>query len=127
MVIRNLALAASAAALVVSLGASAAQAWSARTNLLAFSHAVALPGVTLAAGTYAFEVLSPSGAYDVVKVSDVKGRSHFLGFTRSVERPRSLGRAAAVRFGERPAGTPPPIDVWYPEGSGRGHQFIYAD
>jgi hypothetical protein len=96
-----------------------------RLNYLTFSGTVALPGVTLPGGTYIFEVVVPGGAGDVVSVSNRDGRHIFLAFTRSVERPRALRASDSVKFGEAPAGTPPPIAVWYPVGGSKGHQFIY--
>src|ERR1700682_3334362 len=39
-----------------------------RLTYLPFSQPVALPGVTLAAGTYAFELATPNGPNDIVAV-----------------------------------------------------------
>jgi hypothetical protein len=30
-----------------------------------------------------------------------------------------------LTFAEAPAGTPPPVAAWYPNGDQMGHQFIY--
>ena len=128
MVNRRWVLAALAAALVTAAGASVPQAWGrSRLDYLTFSGAVALPGATLPAGTYIFEVIVPGGAGEVVRVSSRDGRGYFMGFTRTVERPRSVGATSAVRFGEAPAGTAPHITIWFPGGSSRGHQFIYPE
>lgn len=115
-----------AAAVVACLGAAATHAWSTpRLNYLTFSGTVALPGVLLPAGTYAFEVLVPSGSADVVRVATRDGQHRFLGLTRRVERPHPARSAPAIVFGEAPAGVPPPINVWYPIGGSAGHQFLY--
>src|SRR5687768_207317 len=106
---RNWALTAVAVALLTA-GISTTTAWSnPRLNHLTFNGAVALPGVTLPAGTYVFEVVGNSS--DVVRVSSKQGRHYFLGFTQRIERPA----------GERSQ----PIAAWYPIGSSRGHRFLY--
>ena len=122
---RNWALTAVAVALM-TVGLSTASAWSnPRLNYLTFNGAVALPGVSLPAGTYVFEVVTANAAGPVVRVSSKAGRHYFMGFTQVVERPRGGRTTQLVQFGEAPAGTPPPIAEWYPIGSSRGHRFMY--
>jgi hypothetical protein len=122
---RKWALAVAAAALM-AVSAVSAHAWtSTRVQYLTFSGAVALPGVTLPAGTYMFEVVSPQGAGDIVGVSSRDGKRYFLAFTRDVVRPHALKPSRNVTFAEAPAGTPPPITAWYPSGKQRGHEFVY--
>jgi len=110
------------AAVVVSTASQASPPLSV-TNNLTFGSAVALPGITLPAGTYVFErdvnVNSP-----IVRVKSPNlQRLMFLGFTTPVTRPR--GFKAPVSFGEAEAGDPIPIVAWYPVGSDRGYQFQY--
>lgn len=95
------------------------------TNYLTFSGPVALPGVTLGAGTYIFERAVPTNA-DIVVVRD-EGRSkvYFLGFTDRADRPAGMRDDQAVIIGEARRGSPPPITAWYPVGEPRGHRFIY--
>jgi hypothetical protein len=120
---RNWALAGVAVALM-TVGLSTTTAWSnPRVNHLTFNGAVALPGVTLPAGTYVFEVVGASG--DVVRVSSKQGRHYFMGFTQRIERPAARGPLPIATLGEAPAGMPQPIEVWYPIGSLRGHRFLY--
>jgi hypothetical protein len=112
------------AAALLTAGISTTTAWSnPRLNYLTFSGAVALPGVTLPAGTYVFEVVGNGG--DVVRVSSKQGRPYFMGFTRRVDRPLGRRDVPIATFGEAPAGTPPPITAWHPSGSSRGHLFVY--
>ena len=127
MINRKWARAALAAALVTG-GISAGHAWgSSRMNELTFSGSVSLPDAVLPPGTYTFEVLVPGGGHDVVQVRSRTGRAYFLGFTRTVDRPRGARQSSAIAFGEARGGTPPPINVWYPNGLNRGHQFIYPE
>ncbi len=94
-------------------------------NHVTFSQPVMLPGVTLPAGTYTFE-LGPAGAHpDIVRVSGRMGRHHFLGFTRPVPRPRALPKNRIVEFREQVPGVPPSIAVWYPTYAPSGQAFVY--
>ena len=52
-------------------------------------------------------------------------RPYYMGFTRTVSRPRSLARDRAIVLGEAPAGAPRPIAAWFPTDGGDGHEFIY--
>jgi len=93
------------------------------TNNLTFGSTVALPGVTLPAGTYVFE----RDIMDNTRIVRVKSANYqkllFVGFTIAVKRPPGL--RAPVSFGEAVAGEPIPIVAWYPVGSDQGHQFLY--
>jgi len=94
-------------------------------NHVTFSQPVKLPGVTLPAGTYEFE-LGPAGTHrDIVRVSSRGGQPYFLGFTREVPRPRNLPSTRVMEFGEAAPGAPAPIAIWYPLNSSSGHAFVY--
>ena len=92
-------------------------------NNLTFGSRVALPGVTLPAGTYVFE-RDVNANSRIVRVRSTNYQQLlFVGFTTPVTRPR--GFRAAVSFGEVERGQPLPIVAWYPIGSNRGYQFLY--
>jgi hypothetical protein len=94
-------------------------------NNLTFSHAVALPGVTLPAGRYVFEA-GPEGTNpNIVRVlSPNYQKLLYQGFT--VPRHRRFDAAPTVlTFGEPRDGAAPPILVWYPVGTNSGHEFMY--
>jgi hypothetical protein len=116
---------------VVLLGALATSASGAmidsrRTTYFTFSGSVQMPGVVLPAGTYVFEVANPEGQSDIVRVlSRDRKTLYLMRFTRFVHRPSSGNLKATVSLGETPAGTPPPVTVWYPQSETRGRQFIY--
>ncbi len=95
--------------------------------LLTFSRPVSLPGVSLAAGTYVFEVANPDTSSDVVRVRSKEDYRHvyFTGFTRRVDRPKGLRADRPVVLGEPAAGMSPPILAWFPEGAATGRQFVY--
>jgi len=99
-----------------------------RTTYLTFSRPVRLPGVTLSAGTYVFELADPINAPGVVHVASRDRRTgYFMGFTHAAERPRGLRLDASVSLGESAAGVAPPITAWWPTGERTGRQFIYSD
>jgi hypothetical protein len=106
--------------------AASAHAWgSTQTNYLTFSGAVALPGVTLAPGTYIFRLPSDTDRNVVQVLSRDSSRVYFMGMTRPVERPNG-NRDRAVTLGEASPGQAPPIRAWFPVGRRDGHGFIYA-
>ena len=91
---RHIATLASVVAVAGVLAVSSSQAASiaeplTMTNNLTFSKAVALPGVTLAAGTYVFES-GPGGTNpNIVRVlSQNRQKQFYLGFTVPQIRPR---------------------------------------
>jgi hypothetical protein len=105
--------------------ASVARGDVSHVNYLTFSAPFALPGVSLPAGTYAFEVEVP-GSYDVVRVKSRDNQHLYLTvFTRRVERPSGPRANTPIVFAEVPAGTTPPIKAWFPIGQSVGHEFIY--
>jgi hypothetical protein len=79
-------------AILMGLMATSGYAVSAsRTTYLTFSGPVALPGVTLPAGTYTFERANPDGDVHVVRVSSRDQRTvYLLAFTHLIERPDGL-------------------------------------
>jgi hypothetical protein len=96
-----------------------------RTTYFTFTHAVQIPGASLPAGTYVFELATPN-APDVVRVRNKEYTKVYLtAFTRLVERPHSKKLDATIVFSENAAGTPRAIKVWYPEDESTGRQFIY--
>lgn len=111
-----------AVAVVVGV-AGTVHGWSGQRDTINFGGAVALPGTVLPAGEYKFEVMR--GSPDLIRVSRASdNRPYYLGFTRSVPRPHSLGDHAIV-LGEALPGTPRPIARWFPVGGGDGHEFAY--
>ena len=114
------------AAAALTCVAAAAQAFGySHENKLTFTRPVGLPGVVLPAGTYSFDVASPA-ALDVVVVRGAdRGKVFYMGFTRTVARPRNMSSSIPVAFGEASANEAPPIAAWYEIGSTTGHEFLY--
>ena len=108
--------------------ATSAGAWEPTNRLtyLTFSRPVALPGATLQAGTYAFEILNSNGGHDVVTVRD-KARYHvyFMGLTNPIDRPAGMDPERRLLLGEAKAGEPPRILAWFPRDVQQGREFVY--
>jgi hypothetical protein len=95
-----------------------------RTTYLTFSRSVALPGVTLAAGTYIFEL--PADDPSIVRVSSRdRLRVFFTAFTKIVDRPRGVKWDQQVTLGETQHGEAPSIQAWYLSLEESGREFIY--
>lgn len=111
------------ASLVLASFAIAASSMAAnigRLEYLTISRAAALPGVVLAPGTYAFEVVQ--GHADLVRVTDrATNRVLYTGFTDVLRRPD--GNMDRLTVGEAPKGEPVPIHAWFPKGSRSGNGF----
>ncbi len=116
--------------LVIAAGTVATLSASVRSNRvehLTFSGPVGLPGVTLARGTYTFEVANAEASADIIRVRNrATDEVVFLGFTYRVERPKGMADNRSVMLGEAPRGVAPPILGWYPGGDITGHQFLYG-
>jgi hypothetical protein len=113
----------------IILAAASGHAWQPMNGLtyLTFNRAVALPGVTLSAGTYAFEIANPTGGADVVTVRDRSRRQvYYSGLTHEFDRAGANARDGAIVFGEAAANQPVPIVAWFPSSGAHGRQFLYA-
>ncbi len=97
-----------------------------RTTHFTFRTTVALPGATLAPGSYIFEVLNPDSSADIVRVmSRDRTKTYALQFTRFVHRPSGGDLKSTISLGEAPSGTPQPIKTWFPESETTGREFLY--
>jgi hypothetical protein len=94
-----------------------------RTTYLTFSRSFALPGVTLPAGRYTFEL--PANDASVVRVSRRDGSGVFMGFTHIVDRPRGVNSNQFITLGEARRGESQPILAWYFVEEQGGREFIY--
>ena len=125
---RRIALAALALALVAVFAAPSMHAGATLSNVnrVTFNHSVALPGVILLPGSYAFEAGALGMSPNVVRVTSPDYRKlYFVGLTQRVARPANMAPNEVVSLGESPIGQPSPIRAWYPIGSQSGHEFLY--
>ncbi len=94
-------------------------------TFLTFSGPVELPGITLPAGRYLFRLAdSPSNRNIVQVLSEDEQKMHATILAISAERLQPSDETV-VTFGERPAGTPPAVKLWFYPGDTIGHEFVY--
>jgi hypothetical protein len=95
-------------------------------NRVTFNRPVALPGVVLLPGSYAFEAGALGMNPNIVRVTSSDNQNlYFVGFTTRVARPANMAASEIVSLGEAAIGQPTPIRAWYPIGSSTGHEFRY--
>jgi hypothetical protein len=93
---------------------------------LTFSAPFALPGVSLPAGTYAFELLNNQGVLKAVRVTSKDGlRVYLTALTLTVSRPIGQPKDRLISFAEVETGRTPVVQAWYPKDDSVGHEFIY--
>ena len=113
------------AALVCSLSAPAAASFADRDTRFTFSKPIALPGVTLPAGTYTFRLVDPTTGGKVVQILDESGtRSYAMLLSIPAARP-DVPKKPEVSFMETAADMPAAVKTWWQEGSTVGHEFVY--
>ena len=118
---------ASVLVVLVHLMASGADAFTSdKRTYFTFNQSVALPGVTLPAGTYMFRLADPDTSRRVIQVSDKDGRqSYALLLTMPAYRV-DAAKDSEIRFLETAAGAPRAINAWWYVGDNTGYQFIYS-
>lgn len=116
------------AAVALMLGASAASA-SPTDHLtrFTFNQPIAVPGVTLPAGTYIFKLADPTIERKIVQVLDADG-SHSLLMLQATPRfrPHETGRPSLTLL-ETVEGMPAAIETWWPAGATIGFEFLYPE
>jgi hypothetical protein len=107
-------------------GASAFTNTSDKRTFFTFSQPVALPGVTLPAGTYMFRLADDTTTRKVIQVTNRQGTESFaMLHTMPVYRP-DAPRDPEVRFMETASGAPIAVRAWWQEGERTGYGFIYS-
>jgi len=96
-----------------------------RRTFFTFNQPVALPGVTLPAGTYIFRILDTDSGRRVVQVLSADGnRSCAILTSVPVER-RAAPDRPEIEFMETAAGMPAAVRTWWLAGVPRGYGFVY--
>ena len=118
---------ASVLVVLVHVMASGADAFTSdKRTYFTFNQSVALPGVTLPAGTYMFRLADPDTSRRVIQVSDKNGtQSYALLLTMPAYRT-DAAKDSEIRFLETAAGAPRAINAWWYVGDNTGYQFIYS-
>jgi hypothetical protein len=124
MLRRALILLALAVAVCVTGTPATAQGTYNQRTYFTFSGPVALPGLTLPAGKYIFEVADASDRH-LVQVLSADGHTMYATvFAISAQRLVPTAKPE-IRFLETPAGMAPAIAAWWYPGRVIGHEFLY--
>lgn len=115
-------------AAILAFGISAAPAhadeWN-KLTYLTFSSPVALPGVSLPAGTYRFELMDPDMSRRVIRVSSQDGSKTYGIFLSISDQRMEPANDPVVLFREMPAGLPQAVRAWFYPGETHGYEFVY--
>jgi hypothetical protein len=106
--------------------AADADEWNDRTTLT-FSAPVMVPGATLPAGTYIFELADARGNRHLVRI-----RSQATNDVSATVQAVPIRRAEAsgdtiLQFNPTDTGAAPAIKAWFYPGSRYGHEFVYPE
>jgi len=118
-------IACSAAVLALGLATAAhADEWN-KLTYLTFSGPVSMPGITLPAGSYRFELIDPDTTRRVIRVSDKDGSKSYGIFLSVSDRKLEPSDDPVVMFRETPSGLPQAIRAWFYPGETFGYEFVY--
>jgi hypothetical protein len=113
------------AAVMCAAGTPAAAMTFDKQTRFTFSQPVALPGITLPAGTYVFRLAAPYTERKVIQVTDSAGRESYAMLltvpTTRYNRPLDT----EIQFMETGAGMPAAVKAWFYVGETIGYEFIY--
>ena len=104
--------------------AAHADEWN-KLTYLTFSGPVNMPGITLPAGTYRFELMDPDSTRRVIRVSDKEGTKNYGIFLSISDQKAEPSDNPVVMFKETPAGSPQAIQSWFYPGETHGYEFVY--
>lgn len=118
------AIAITAAALCLSLPARADEAN--KLTYVIFSKSVQLPGVTLPAGRYRFELADVVDSRRVIKVQSEDGKKQLAMLLTVQNELRDAPKDTVVLFRETAQGEPDAIRSWNYPGERIGYEMIYS-
>jgi len=94
-------------------------------TLFTFNQPIALPGMTLPAGTYTFRVADPTTSGKVVQILNGSGTQSFAMLLSIPAYRADAAEEPEISFMETASGMPAAVKIWWQEGSTRGYEFIY--
>ena len=114
-----------ATALVLCVAAPARADESDKLTYLTFSKSVQLPGVTLPAGRYRFQLADTQESRRVIKVQSEDGKKQLAMLLTMSNQLRDIPKDAVVMFSETAQGQPDAVKSWNYPGERIGYEFIY--
>jgi len=112
--------------LVCALASGANAFTSDKRTYFTFNQPVALPGMTLPAGTYMFRIANTETSRNVIQVANKQGtESYALLNTVQATRP-DAPKDSEIRFLETAAGAPAAVGTYWYMGERTGYEFVYS-
>jgi hypothetical protein len=98
--------------------------WNKKTSVT-FDQPVEVPGTTLPAGTYTFQLMDSASDRHIVEVFNADG-SHLITTILAINdyRLQPTGKTV-MTFSERPADSPDALRAWFYPGDNFGQEFVY--
>lgn len=97
-----------------------------KLTYMTFSAPVQVPGVTLPAGTYRFQMADiETGSAHAVQIFSQDGTKLYTTFLAIPAEMRDTPDKTVVMFAERPAGAPQAVKEWFYPGNSIGEEFVY--
>jgi hypothetical protein len=97
-----------------------------KLTLLTFSKPVQLPGITLPAGRYRFQLADVTESRRVVKIQSEDGKKQFGMLLTLQNQLRDIPKDALVLFNETATGQPEAVRSWNYPGERIGYEFVYS-
>jgi LPXTG-motif cell wall-anchored protein len=96
-----------------------------KKTVVTFDQAVEVPGTTLPAGTYTFQLMESAGERHIVEIFNSDG-SHLITTVLAINdyRLEPTGKNV-MKFSERPADSPDALRAWFYPGDNFGQEFVY--
>src|SRR4051794_31192510 len=106
-----------------------ADEWNKKTEFQ-FSAPVQIPGKTLAAGKYVFQLADSDSDRDIVQIfsKDSDGNQRLVATLMAI--PDYIEQTLdepTIHFEERPSGSPEAIHSWFYPGENTGWEFVYPN
>ncbi len=96
-----------------------------KLTYLTFSKSVQLPGVTLPAGRYRFQLADTQESRRVIKVQSEDGKKQLAMLLSVPNQLRDIPKDPVVLFTETAQGQPDAVKAWNYPGERIGYEFIY--
>jgi len=96
-----------------------------KQTFFTFNTPVELPGVTLPAGTYMFELADPANTSSVVRVFNQEGTVCYGTFLTTPDLRRTVPEEPAISLAERAPNAPQQITAWFYPDEREGWAFTY--
>jgi hypothetical protein len=114
------------AAIAILSTSALADQWNDRISLT-FSAPVMVPGATLPAGKYVFELVNSRSNRQLVRIRSEAGNSVAAQAQAIPIKRQQVSGDAVLQFNPTDTSAPPAIKAWFYPGSQYGHEFIYPE